>query len=184
MDVHEFPNELKQAVEKITDMNVERIVKLFKSRGAKRIFIPLHCGVDEFMSPQAYEEFYWPCLKRCILTVIDNEMTPVVFCEGNYNTRLNTISDVPKGKVVYMFEKVDIKKAKDTVGKVAAICGSVPNALLAFGTKEQVIEETKRQIDILAPGGGFIMDCSIMLDNAKHENMQAWRETTLEYGVY
>ena len=60
----------------------------------------------------------------------------------------------------------------------------LPNALLAFGSKEQVIEETKRQLDILAPGGGFIMDCSIMLDNAKHENVEAWRETTLKYGCY
>jgi uroporphyrinogen-III decarboxylase len=83
-----------------------------------------------------------------------------------------------------MFEKVDIKRAKETVGKVACICGTLPNALLAFGTKEQVINETRRQLDILAPGGGFIMDCSIMLDNAKHENMHAWRETTLKYGEY
>lgn len=184
MDIHEYPDELKQAVQKITDMNVERLVKLYKSRGAKRIFLPLHCGVDEFMSPDAYAEFYWPNLKRCIMTIIEHDMTPVAFCEGNYNTRLDVISDVPKGKVVYMFEKVDIQKAKDTVGKVATICGTVPNSILAFGTEEQVINETRRQIDILAPGGGFIMDCSIMLDNAKHENMHAWRDATLQYGSY
>ena len=184
MDAVEYPDELQRAVTKITDMNVERLVKIYKSRGAKRIFIPLHCGVDEFMSPDTYEKFYWPCLKRCIMTVIENEMTPVVFCEGNYNTRLEVISDVPKGKVVYMFEKVDLKKAKATVGKVATICGSVPNAMLAFGTPEQVTEETKRQLDILAPGGGFIMDCSLMLDNARHENMHAWKEATLKYGGY
>ena len=184
MDIYEYPDELKQAVQKITDMNVERLVKLYKSRGAKRIFLPLHCGVDEFMGCEAYEEFYWPNLKHCMMTIIEHGMTPVVFCEGNYNTRLDIISDVPKGKVVYMFEKVDIQKVKDTVGKVATICGTMPNALLAFGTEEQVINETKRQIDILAPGGGFIMDCSIMLDNAKHENMHAWRNTTLEYGRY
>ena len=78
------------------------------------------------MSPDTYEKFYWPCLKRCIMTVIENEMTPVVFCEGNYNTRLEVISDVPKGKVVYMFEKVDLKKAKATVGKVGDDLGKCP----------------------------------------------------------
>ena len=51
-------------------------------------------------------------LKRCIMTVIENEMTPVFSVKGNYNTRLEVISDVPKGKVVYMFEKVDLKKPK------------------------------------------------------------------------
>lgn len=184
MDINEYPDELEKAIKKITEMNVERLIKIYKARGAKRIFLPLHCGVDEFMSPQAYERFYWPNLKYCIMKVIEYGMTPVCFCEGNYNTRLETLCDVPKGKVVYMFEKVDLKRAKETVGKVACICGTVPNALLAFGTPEQVIEETKRQLDILAPGGGFIMDCSIMLDNAKHENMHAWKEATLKYGQY
>jgi len=183
-DIYEYPDELKRAVDKITEMNVERLVKTYKSRGAQRVFLPLHCGVDEFMSPAAYEEFYWPCLKRSIDLIIENGMTPVCFCEGNYNTRLEILSQVPKGKVVFMFEKVDIQKAKDTVGKVACICGSVPNALLAFGTREQVIDATKQQLDILAPGGGFIMDCSLMLDNAKHENVEVWRETTLRYGKY
>ena len=136
------------------------------------------------MSPDTYEKFYWPCLKRCIMTVIENEMTPVVFCEGNYNTRLEVISDVPKGKVVYMFEKVDLKKAKATVGKVRRSVEVSPNAMLASEPPEQVTEETKRQLDILAPGGGFIMDCSLMLDNARHENMHAWKEATLKYGGY
>lgn len=184
MDCVEYPDELEAAVGKLTEMNVERIVKLYKSRGAKRIFLPLHCGVDEFMSPASYERFYWPCLKRCIMTIIENGMTPVCFCEGNYNTRLETLCDVPKGKVIYMFEKVDLKRVKETVGKVACVCGTMPSSLLAFGTPEQVIEETKRQLDIMAPGGGFIMDCSIMLDNAKHENMHAWREATIKYGGY
>lgn len=184
MDLYEYPDELEQAVRKITEMNVERLVRLYKSRGAKRVFIPLHCGVDEFMSPANYEKFYWPNLKACILTVIENGMTPVCFCEGNYNTRLETISDVPKGKVIYQFEKVDLRRAKETVGKVACICGSVPNALLAYGSREQVEAETKRQLDLLAPGGGFIMDCSCMLDNAKHENMHVWLDTTLKYGQY
>ncbi len=183
-DIYEYPEELQAVIDKLTLLNAERMIKGYKAKGVKRVFIPLHCGVDEFMSPESYEKFYWPNLKKCIMMIIENDMTPVCFCEGNYNTRLETISDVPKGKVVYMFEKVDIKRAKETVGKVACICGSVPNALLAFGTKEQVIDETKRQLDILAPGGGFIMDCSIMLDNAIHENMDAWKETTLKYGSY
>jgi uroporphyrinogen-III decarboxylase len=181
-DTLEYPDELEQVVNKIAAMNIERIVKLYKSRGAKRIFIPLHCGVDEFMSPASYKRFYWPGLKQSIMCIIENDMTPVVFCEGNYNTRLEIISDVPKGKVVYAFEKVDILRVKETVGKVACIIGNVPTSLLAFGTVEQVVSETKRQIDILAPNGGFIMSCSITLDNAKHENVRAWMETTLEYG--
>ncbi|MGI6010257.1 MAG: hypothetical protein ACOX8H_01995 [Ruminococcus sp.] len=47
-------------------------------------------------------------------------------------------------------KKVDLKRVKNTVGKVAIICESVPNAMLAFGLPEQIAEETKQQLDILA----------------------------------
>lgn len=106
------------------------------------------------------------------------------FCEGKYNSRLEVISDVPKGKVIYMFEEVDIVRAKKIVGQSACICGNLPTSLLAYGKKEKVINETKRLIDQCAGGGGFIMDCSIVLDDAKRENMEAWAETTRLYGKY
>jgi uroporphyrinogen-III decarboxylase len=184
LDTIEFPDELEEILNTITEMNVDRILTMYQTRGVKRVFIPLHCGVDEFMSPASYEKFYWPGLKKSIDGIVERGMEPWIFCEGNYTTRLEVISDVPKAKVTYCFEKVDIKRAKETVGKVACICGTVPTALLGFGTPEQVERATKEQIDILAPGGGFIMNSSIIIDNAKHENMRIWRDTTEKYGQY
>jgi uroporphyrinogen-III decarboxylase len=141
-------------------------------------------GVDEFMSPDTYAKFYWPGLKALMMAGIENGITPFVFCEGNYNTRLEQLCDVPEGKVIYMFEKVDMKKAKETVGKVACICGNLPTATLMFGKPQQVEDEAKKLLDICAPGGGFIMDCSIVLDNCPKENLHAMFDTTLKYGVY
>ncbi len=184
MDVLLMPDETEAVVERIADITIDRMVASSKAKGEQYIFIPLHAGVDEFMSVPNYEKFYWPSLKRLINAIVDAGMTPCAFCEGKYDTRLDIISDVPKGKVIYMFEQINIKRAKETVGKVACICGNMDTALLAFGKKEQVIDETRRLLDICAPGGGFIMDCSITIDNAKHENMMAWKETTLKYGMY
>lgn len=183
-DTMEYPDLLEAILEAITEMNVVRILDMYKARDAQRIFIPLHCGVDEFMSNETYERFYWPGLKRCIDEIAARDMEAWIFCEGRYNTRLEIISDVPKGVVTYCFEQVDIKRAKETVGKNACICGNLPTALLINGTPAEVERATKEQIDILAPGGGFIMNSSIIIDNAKHENMRIWAETTKTYGVY
>ena len=139
-------------VERIADMSIDRSVALAKAKGERFVFIPLHAGVDDFMSTDDYEKFYWPGLKRLITAIIDAGMTPYVFCEGKYNSRLEIISDVPKGKVVYMFEQVDMKRAKEIVGKVACIGGNMPTSVLVFGKKEQVIDETRKLIDICAPG--------------------------------
>lgn len=183
-DIYERPEKLLRVLDYMTEVCIERSTATAKALGVDFVFIPLHAGMDEFMSPANYEKFYWPGLKKLIMSIIDLGITPYVFCEGNYNSRLEVISDVPKGKVIYMFEKVDIVRAKKTVGQVACICGNLPTAMLAHSTKEKVIDATKRMIDDCAGDGGFIMDCSIVLDNAKKENMEAWAETTRLYGKY
>ena len=184
MDVIEFPSETLECIERIYDLCVPRAIETAKRQGERFFFIPLHAGVDQFMSREDYSKFYWPTLKRMILAIVDAGMTPYVFCEGSYNTRLDIISDVPKGKVIYMFEKADMKAVKETVGKVACICGNLSNTLLIYGKPEEVERETKQLIDTCAPGGGFWMDSSQLIDNANPDNIRAWQETTLKYGQY
>jgi hypothetical protein len=57
-------------------------------------------------------------------------------------------------------------------------------SILATGTPDQVRAYCKNLIDKVAPGGGFIMDSSTGLEDAKVENVQAMFEFTREYGVY
>jgi hypothetical protein len=184
MDMKERPEQLEEALELMERICIERTISGAKACNAEYVSIPLHAGTDEFMSSEDYERFYWKGLKAMLMAIIEEGMIPFVFCEGKYNSRLDIISDVPKGKVVYMFESVDMARAKKTVGKVACICGNLSTATLAFGTKQETIDECKRLIDTCADGGGFIMDCSIVLDNAKRENLEAMFETTLMYGKY
>ena len=184
MDIKERPDELREALKVMTELCVKNALGGLKALGHNYLFIPLHMGVDEFMSPDDYAEFYWPGLRALMMAGIENGLTPYVFCEGNYNTRLEQLCDIPKGKAIYMFEKVDMKKAKETVGKVACICGNLATATLMFSTPEKVADETKKLLDTCAPGGGFIMDVSIVLDRCPKENLHAMFDTTLMYGVY
>ena len=183
-DVYERPDELLQAVNTMQGLMLRNALGAAIAMKKEYFLIPLHMGVDEFMSPANYEKFYWPGLKALIMACIDNGITPYVFTEGNYNTRLEQLCDVPPGKVIYMFEKVDMKRAKETVGKVACICGNLPTATLMFSTPDKVADETKRLLDICAPGGGFIMDTSIPIDKCPKENMHAMFDTVLKYGCY
>ena len=183
-DIKERPDKLREALEVMTELCVKNALGGLRALGHNYLFIPLHMGVDEFMSPEDYAEFYWPGLRALMMAGIENGLTPYVFCEGNYNTRLEQLTDVPAGKVIYMFEKVDIKKAKETVGKTACFCGNLPTATLMFGKPEAVADEAKKLLDVCAPGGGFIMDASIVIDRCPKENLHAMFDTTLQYGVY
>jgi uroporphyrinogen-III decarboxylase len=136
------------------------------------------------MSPDQFKAFYWPTLKKVILGLIDEGLNPFVFWEGDCTSRLELIGDIPKGKAVYMFESTDIFKAKRILRDVVCIRGNVPLSLLIAGTPDDVKEYCKKLIDTVGKGGGFIMDASANLDDAKPENLKAMVEFTKEYGRY
>ena len=150
----------------------------------KRVFFPLHKAMDGFMSPAQFERFYWKPLKKIMLALIDMGVTPYIYTEGPYNSRLEQLADVPKGKVLYHFETVDMKEAKRILGPVACICGNLSITELEFGRKETIVEQTKRLLDVCAPGGGYIFDLNGCLENCKPENLEAMFETLEQYGQY
>lgn len=184
IDILERPDELEAAIDVCRDIVIESTQKMCKNGSPGYVLIPLHGGVDEFMSPEHYDRFYWKGLKELMETIIGCGSIPYVFCEGNYDSRLHRLAEMPKGKAVYMFEKVDIKEAKKILGSSACICGNLSSTLLAYGKPEEVADECKKLLDTCAPGGGFIMDVSVDLTNANPKNVETMFETTRKYGVY
>ncbi len=49
------------------------------------------------------------------------------------------------------------RELKERYGKVVTLMGYVPTPLLVHGTPQEVMEECRRHIDDLAPGGGYIL---------------------------
>ena len=125
LDMYRMPDKLLEAVEKILPVMIQNALGA-KRTGVPRVFLPLHKGIDSFMSPDQFKTFYWPTLKRLILTVIDEGLTPFVFWEGDCTSRLELIADIPKGKAVYLFESTDIFQAKEVLRNAVCIRGNVP----------------------------------------------------------
>jgi uroporphyrinogen-III decarboxylase len=150
----------------------------------KWVFMPLHKGMDTFLSDADYKNLYWRDLQTIINKIIDVGMTPYIYTEGKYDTRVKFLKEVPKGKVIYHFEEVDMKMAKKELGGIACITGAFPIFLLHFGKKQQVIDKIKELIDTCAPGGGYMFETSAAFDDAPPENVEAMFETVKSYGVY
>ena len=79
------------------------------------------------------------------------------------------------------------KKFKSEFGNDLTVWGGScdPQEILPFGTPQQVRDETRRRIDDLAPGGGFIFaPIHVIQAEVPAENIMAWWETLQEYGKY
>lgn len=184
VDMYRQPGKLLEAMENVYPSLIAQAEAGFRRSGNPRVFIPLHRGADGFLSPKQFETFYWPGLKRLLLDLIDRGMTPCPFFEGNYTSRLKHLTELPKGKVMGIFDTTDIVKAKEMLGHTMCIAGNMPISLLVTGTPEKVKKYTKFLIDKVGKDGGFIMTSSTVLDDAEPELVKVWAEFTKEYGAY
>ncbi len=181
LDMYRRPEMVIKACETFLPFMLQKALAGARATGNPRVFIPLHKGADGFMSREQFIRFYWPTLQQLMVALIENDLTPCPFIEGDYTSRLDIIKDIPAGKAMFIFEATDLIKARKVLGGNVCIRGNVPGSLLATGTAEDVKAYCRKLIDALGHDGGFILDTATSLDDAKFENVRAMFEAAGAY---
>jgi hypothetical protein len=184
MDMFRCPQKLLEALDRITPLTIKAAVTSVNAVGGRFVFMPLHKGDDAFMSDRQYEKFYWPTFRRLIMGLIGEGIVPVLFAEGRYNKRLETVSDLPRASVIWQFDQTDMAVAKQVLGDIACIAGNVPTSLLVTGSPADVKAYCRRLIETCGKGGGFILTGGANLDRGRAENLRAMMEAAREFGSY
>ncbi|MFP3975836.1 MAG: uroporphyrinogen decarboxylase family protein, partial [Dehalococcoidia bacterium] len=154
MDMYRQPDKLLEAMEIVTPWIIETGIAGANASGGPIILMPLHKGDDTFMSDKQFETFYWPYLRKVIVGLVNEGCMPLLFAEGSYNRRLETVKDVPKGSVLWWFDKTDMTRAKEILGDTACISGNVPTSLMRNGTPQAVKQYCINLIEDCGKGGG------------------------------
>ncbi|MFP3879867.1 MAG: uroporphyrinogen decarboxylase family protein [Dehalococcoidia bacterium] len=184
MDMYRQPDKLLEAMEIVTPWIIETGIAGANASGGPIILMPLHKGDDTFMSDKQFETFYWPYLRKVIVGLVNEGCMPLLFAEGSYNRRLETVKDVPKGSVLWWFDKTDMTRAKEILGDTACISGNVPTSLMRNGTPQAVKQYCINLIEDCGKGGGFILTGGASIDKGNPDNLHAMIEAAKEFGVY
>jgi len=184
MDLFRNPDKIIEAANVLAPIMIRDAVMQADRGGCPIIFIPLHKGTGGFMSNQQFEKFYWPTLKKVMMGMIDEGLVPMPFAEGDYNDRLEIISDMPEGKLVWYFENIDMANAKKILGHKACIAGNVAVSTLCTGTPENVKKACQTLIDTAGPGGGYILSGAASMNEGNPDNLRAMMDAAKDYGVY
>jgi len=184
LDMYRQPDKLIRGMEKLLPLLIDLAVSGAKLSGNRGVFIPLHRGAHGFMSLEQFETFYWSGLKKLLLVLIDEGLTPCPFFEGDYTSRLEYLAALPKGKILGLFDDTDMFELKEKLGNTMCVSGMMPLSLLQGGTAQQVKDYAKKLIDVVGKGGGFIMGPRSAMDEAKPELVKVWVDFTKKYGVY
>lgn len=183
-DLRRYPNKVKQACEALVEP-ILKVALALKPAGARLAFIPLH--LNEYLSPELYNEFYWPHLKRIINELAKEGMKSLVFFEGWHDAHLETILELPRGWGIAYFEKTDVRKAKKILKGHTCVMGGVPLSLLLSGTPEKIDEHVKNLLEEVKPGGGFILSSGTGIGFPREgpvENIKAMIDAVEKYGRY
>ncbi len=182
IDMYRQPDKLLEAMDRLTPLMIKMGVGAAQMNGKPFIFMPLHKGADGFLSDEQFQKFYWPTFKKVMMGLINEGCVPFPAVEGSWNTRMETLQDLPKGKTIWMIDNSDMARAKKTLGKVGCLTGNVQSDLLVLGEPQQVKDSVKKLIDDCAQGGGYIVSNGAFFDRAKAENVKAMVDFGKEYG--
>jgi hypothetical protein len=183
-DMYRQPDKLLEALERVTPLAIKIGLGGTQINGIPLVFIPLHKGADGFMSDEQFKKFYWPTFRKVMMGLIAEGAVPMPAAEGYWNTRMEVMQDIPKGKTLWMIDQSDIFNVKKTLGKVACLFGNVSSAMVALGTPQEVKDYVKKCIDVVGKGGGYIVSNGAFFDHAKIENIHAMVDAAKEYGAY
>ncbi len=146
------------------------------------VFIPTHKAI--FMSPEQFDTFYWPSLKKVMDILIDSGYSIRAYLEGDWGKHWHHMLELPKGRVLCDIDtQGDIFQAKKDLEGYQCVAGGVQDSMLILGTPDQVREHVRELCQRLGKGGGYIVSagCSFPYD-AKPENFRAMVDAVMEYG--
>jgi uroporphyrinogen decarboxylase len=80
----------------------------------------------------------------------------------------------------------NLSEIKKRYGKNLVFCGAIDtHRILPFGTPEEVRQEVRRVIDLLGPGGGYMVAAvHTIIDEVPPENILAMVDAVEEFGKY
>lgn len=184
LDMYQVPDKLLAAIDLFTHMLLESLITEARLSGNPRVPLWLHRGQDQLMSPEQYEKFYWPSLQKLILGLVEAQLTPIPYFQGDNTLRLPYMKELPKGKAPIHFDIVDRKQARKIIGGHQCFWGNIPASVMVTGTADQVKDDIKQLIDTFGDTGGLIIDASSAIpDEAKPENVTAMLEAVFDYGL-
>jgi uroporphyrinogen decarboxylase len=144
-----------------------------------------------YVSPEVYRRLIKPKQRRLFDAIKRKTDAKIFFhsCGGVFDI-IGDMIDIGTdilNPVQVSARGMDSKRLKSTFGKDIVFWGGGidTQAVLPFGTPQQVRDEVKRRIDDFAPGGGFVFGAVHNIQAfVPPENIVAAFDAALEYGHY
>jgi len=197
MDMYMNPEVVQAIMEKILEVKMQYWERALKAVGEN--VLVASCADDLgtqtglLVDLHLYKELIWPFHKRLFEFIKKKSDSKIYIFFHNDGAIMKTIPLLIDAGVDILnpFQVnctgMNTKKFKKEYGKDLTIWGGSCDSqtIMPYGTPQEVKEETRRRMDDLMSGGGFIFaPIHVIQNGVPPENIMAWWETLQEYGRY
>lgn len=192
IDMASNPGMAHYFLDKFTDFYYEYFRRIFQSAAEK---IDVFALADDFgmqnsllISTQMFDDFIAPRLKKMIDLAHEYDICFLLHSCGNVKELIPRFIDLGVDILdPVQPESMDPIEVKKEYGNQICLRGGISTQkTLTNGSVQDVKDETKRIIDHLAPGGGYILSPGhpVLQDEIPIKNIIAMYETAYEFGFY
>jgi len=179
------PKEMKKLLHKIADFNI-RVFERYLEIGIDGVTFSEDLGHQRglMISPKFFREFIAPEYKRCFELLVKEEKIVDFHSCGCIQ---DIVEDMIKLGVTILnpvqARANNLALIKEKCEGKMALKGAVDSHLLMLGPIENIQEDTKRVINLLAPSGGYIIGPDQGMPFPKN-NIEALWTIAKSYGIY
>lgn len=178
-DIHRRPNDVLAACEAYVPILVKTIIRSCDQAGAPVVFFPLNKEADGFMSQEQFERFYWPTFKAVMMELYEEGLTNHLFVEGTYDSRLETIAEMPEKSCYWYFDKTDMQRVRDTLSDRFTIGGNVSSSMMSTGSTEGLRAECDALVELFEHAPGYIMGFGCSFERTTDDKIRAFQASVL-----
>ena len=176
-DLYRRPDEVIAACETYVPVIVNSIVQNCDRAGLPGVMFPLHKGADGFMSQEQFERFYWPTFKAVMMAFYEEGLTNALFVEGTYDSRLETVAEMPEKSCYWFFDQTDMRRVKEILGGRFTIGGNVPASLMSTGSTEDLRAYCDDLVALFEDTPGYIMTFGCGFEMTTDEKVRAYLDS-------
>ena len=178
-------------LDRFTDFYYDFFERIFKSVGN---LIDIFALADDLatqtnlmISPEMFEQFVAPRIRKMADLAHRYDLKLLLHTDGNVRSLIPRFIELGVDildPIQPEADQMDPIAIKQEFGREICLRGGISaQKTLVYGSKHQVIDETKRILDTLAVGGGYILSPGhpVLQDDIPVENIISMYQTGLEY---
>lgn len=179
----------QRLLKRIGEFQVKVVEILVEFSGLGGIWINDDMGFKTrtLVNPKLYRRYTFPYYRE-IRHILNRKGLPLLLhSDGNITDILPDLAEIGFNAIHPIEpEAMDIYKARQIVGDKVCLIGNLSLAFpLGTGTPMDVIAGTRRLIQTMGPGGGYVLSSGNSIpEYIPYENWKAMRNTALREGTY